>query len=218
MAAASEYEHSILPFLTFMNPNDPKRAANLVRLVKRVKRVIRGIIPRPQRGYVSETSKCRSRLEPFCKGYGVDLGFGGDPINLTAIRVDNPHPYANTGTAMVQLGGDAADLHWFRDSVLDYVYSSHLLEDFIDTKAVLIEWLRVLKPGGSLVIFCPDEQIYREHCRKTGQPYNVNHKHADFSLLKVREILNEIGGVEVVHAASPVDVYSWELVARRRRV
>src|SRR6516165_1499209 len=123
------------------------------------------------RDYQSETSKCRERLAPFCLGYGVDLGFGGDPITETAIRIDMPHPYARTGSYEVQLGGDATKLHWFNDNVLDYVYSSHLLEDFEDTRTILLEWLRVLRPGGRLIVFCPDEQVYREHCRRTGQGY-----------------------------------------------
>ena len=121
-------------------------------------------------GYRSETSKCRGRLATYCTGCGVDLGFGGDPINEAAIRVDLPQPYAHTGSLPVQLPGDASRLPWFRDGVLDYVYSSHLLEDFDDTKAVLSEWLRVLKPGGRLVLFCPDERVFREYCRRTGQP------------------------------------------------
>jgi ubiquinone/menaquinone biosynthesis C-methylase UbiE len=113
------------------------------------------------------------------------------------------------------LGGDATDLHWFRDGVLDYVYSSHLLEDFSDTEKVLREWLRVLKAGGNLVIFCPDEQIYRAHCRETGQIYNENHKHADFSLQKVKAVLLRIGVVKIIHENTLVDIYSWELVAQK---
>jgi len=167
------------------------------------------------KGYQSETSKCRSRLAPFCRGYGVDLGFGGDPITSGAIRVDSPQPYAETGNAPVQLGGDATDLHWFRDGVLDYIYSSHLLEDFPDTGGALREWLRVLKVGGNLIIFCPNEQIYRAHCQRTGQIYNENHKHADFSLEKVKGLLQEIGGVKFIHETALVDVYSWELVAQK---
>jgi len=145
----------------------------------------------------------------------VDLGFGGDPITDAAIRVDSPHPYAATGLATVQLGGDATDLYWFRDEVLDYVYSSHLLEDFSDTKVVLQEWMRVLKPGGHLIIFCPDEQIYRAHCQRAGQMYNENHKHADFSLQMVKGILQGIGSVKFVHENPLVEVYSWELVAQK---
>jgi len=188
---------------------------NGYRLIRRLLGRIRKTLRRPAAGYRSETSKCRARLAPFCVGYGLDLGFGGDPIREQSIRVDAPQPYAYTGNASVQLGGDATNLYWFQDGVLDYVYSSHLLEDFPDTETVLREWLRVLRPGGNLVIFCPDEQIYRAHCQSTGQTYNENHRHADFSLPKVRDILRRIGGVKFIHENPLVDAYSWELVAQK---
>lgn len=176
------------------------------------------IRPRPPLPYstASETSKCRARLAPFCTGYGVDLGFGGDAITTHAIRVDLPSPYTRVGDSNVQLGGDTARLHWFQDGVLDFIYSSHLLEDFDDTRAVLVEWLRVLKPGGRLIIFCPDEQRFRAHCARTGQPYNTQHKHAHFSLGFVKGLLKDIGGTVVIHELPDVDIYSWDLVVEKR--
>lgn len=129
--------------------------------------------------------------------------------------MDLPRPYASTGSYPVQLGGQAEDLHWFRDGVLDFVYSSHLLEDYVDTEAVLREWLRVLKPGGRLVIFCPDEQLYRRHCAATGQPYNYHHVHDDFSLERVKEHLRHIGNTRVIYEVGLIDVYSWELVCEK---
>lgn len=163
----------------------------------------------------SETSKCRPRLLRYCVGSGVDLGPGGDPITETAIRIDLPQPYSHVGLFPPQLTGDATKLIWFRDACLDYVYSSHLLEDFEDTEPALIEWLRVLKPGGHLILFCPDEQVYRKHCRNTGQPYNQMHKQPDFSLAKVDGILARIGQSTTIHAVPLIDVYSWELVAKK---
>lgn len=148
-------------------------------------------------------------------GYGVDLGYGGDPITPHAIRVDMPTPYAKVGEYPVQLGGDAANLVWFRDETLDFVFSSHLLEDFEDTATVLREWLRVLKPGGRLVIFCPDEQRFRAHCARTSQPYNPCHKHAYFSLGFVKELLGNIGSNRVIYENHDVDIYSWDLVAEK---
>ncbi len=71
----------------------------------------------------SETSKCRLRLAPYCIGYGLDLGFGGDPITLSAIRMDFPTPYTWVGTYPVQLGGKAESLFWFQNNTLDYIYS-----------------------------------------------------------------------------------------------
>ncbi len=163
----------------------------------------------------SETSKCRARLAPFCTGYGMDIGPGGDPIVPAAVRMDLDKPYSHVGSMPVQLGGDCTDLKWFRDEVLDYVYSSHVLEDFEDTSAVMREWLRVIKPGGRMIIFCPDEQVYRNHCRQTGQPYNTCHVHADFSLAFVKERLAQMGGTKIIHEDPLVDIYSWEIVVEK---
>ncbi len=164
-----------------------------------------------------ETSRCRERLKRFCVGYGLDIGYGGDPIVPGAITVDLPQPYTKVGGAPLNLGGDARDLYWFRDEVFDYVYSSHLLEDFEDTRSVVKEWLRVIKPGGYLILFCPDEQVYRRHCRKTGQAYNCAHKIDNFSLAYVKQILLECSrGAEVVHETPLVDDYSFELVVRKK--
>lgn len=165
--------------------------------------------------YVSETSRARPLLAKFCEGYGLDLGFGGDPITASAIRVDMPQPYAATGAYSVQLGGAAEKLNWFTNEVFDYVYSSHLLEDYHDTETVLREWLRVLRQGGRLVLFLPDEQRYREHCHKTGQPYNHNHVHNDFSSELVKRVLGKIGGVDVVYETGIVHEYSFGIVAQK---
>lgn len=164
----------------------------------------------------SETSKCRERLASYCTGYGADLGFGGDPIVAHAIRVDLPSPYTSVGAFPVQLGGAAEDLHWFRDGALDFIYSSHLLEDYENTTEVLAEWLRVIKPGGLLLIYCPDEQRFREHCRSTGQPYNSNHKLEHFSLDYVKHCLTKLEELDIVHELPRAEIYSWDLVVRRR--
>ena len=165
---------------------------------------------------MSGTGQCRDRLAGYCTGYGVDIGYGGDPITPQAITVDLPVPYTNVGNHPLNLGGDARNLYWFNEGVLDYVFSSHLLEDFEDTEAVLREWLRVLKPGGCLILFCPVEQIYREHCAKTGEIYNTAHKIRNFSLAYVRQILvDKIRDVEIVHENPLVDTYSFELVVRK---
>jgi len=164
----------------------------------------------------SETSRCRVRLSPYCRGYGVDLGFGGDPIVSHAIGVDMPHPYSAVGRRPVQLGGDATRLHWFADNALDFVFSSHLLEDFEEVGPVLAEWLRVLKPGGHLIIYCPDEQVYRRNCAATGQPYNTHHVHADFSLAFVKRELARLGQRHrILHENPLVEEYSWEIVIEK---
>lgn len=185
---------------------------NIKKILSRLNKIIQRVLKKTHR---SETSKCRKRLAKFCIGYGVDLGFGGDAITDHSIRIDLPSPYASTEGQSVQLGGDCQSLYWFKDATLDFVYSSHLLEDYENTKDVLKEWLRVLKTGGNLIIFCPDEEIYRKHCKKTGQYYNTNHKHADFSLKKIKKILASLDQKKIIHEAPLIDQYSWELVLQK---
>jgi predicted SAM-dependent methyltransferase len=168
--------------------------------------------------YQSETSVCRERLKKFCFGDGLDLGFGGDPIIPSAITVDMNIPYAEVGCSPQHLHGDARNLCWFKDGVLDYVYSSHLLEDFPEgeTGLVLTEWMRVIKPGGFLILYCPDEQKYREHCRLTGQGYNEAHKVSRFSLDYVKQVLSSLGvAYSIVHENAYVDGYSFEIVVMK---
>jgi hypothetical protein len=42
-------------------------------------------------------------------------------------------------------------------------------------------------------LLLPDEQRFREYCKKTGMPYNKEHKHEDFSLRKVKKIVKTLG-------------------------
>lgn len=169
--------------------------------------------------YKSETSKYRRDLARFCKGCGLDIGFGGDPINSTAITLDfSSGRMAYCGDRPMNLDGDAKDLYWFKDNVLDYVYSSHCLEDFINTKQVIIEWTRVLKIGGRLVLLLPDQKRYENHCSKLGKKPNLSHKIKNFGLKYLKNILNDIDGLEILYEKDLKDDYNFEIVAKKIRV
>lgn len=149
---------------------------------------------------VSEISKHRALVIGYCNGCGLDLGSGGDPIKPSAIQVELPNPYCPLFDDRYppQLLGDATNLHWFRDGVLDYVFSSHLIEDFNypDQERILREWSRVLRPGGHLVIIAP-EKFRWEQALSAGQPPNLAHRHepeiGDFT-----KIAGRIGGLAVI--------------------
>jgi uncharacterized protein (TIGR02246 family) len=167
----------------------------------------------------SETSKARPRLSKFCQGNGIDLGYGGDPVVPSAITMDLPNPYTKLGSYPQNLAGDARDLYWFKDNVLDYVYSSHLLEDFPaeETALVIREWLRVIKVGGVLVLYGPDEQAYRAYCQRLRQVPNAAHKIKNFGLKYLKEVMekNFQGKYSLVHEIELIDEYCFDLVVRK---
>ena len=87
-----------------------------------------------KRFYRSETDIHRDSLIRFCTGSGIDVGYGGDPIRKSAITIDySVGEMASCGDHPLNLDGDARQLKWFQSNALDYVYSSHCLEDFENT-------------------------------------------------------------------------------------
>ena len=167
----------------------------------------------------SETNKRRHVLAPYCEGVGLDIGFGFDPVVPHAITMDLPRPYTRVGQAAQNIGGDCRRLPWFADRALDFIYSSHLIEDFTyaDQRAIVAEWLRVIKPGGHLVILAPDQAVYAADCKRKGCGGNSHHKEPDMSLATFVEFVlgRQAIPTELVHQQSLVADYSWELVARR---
>ena len=95
-------------------------------------------------------------LAKYCKGKGVDLGCGATKVHKDAIGIDL-FQYPNNEVDYVGISAD--DLWMFKDSELDYIMASHLLEHMLDTKKTLKEWDRVLKRGGILGIIVPDAEL-----------------------------------------------------------
>jgi predicted SAM-dependent methyltransferase len=61
----------------------------------------------------------------------------------------------------VDFVGNASDLSQFADESIDAIYASHVLEHFFyglgyELSLTLLEWYRVLKVGGQLMISVPD--------------------------------------------------------------
>jgi len=133
---------------------------------------------------------------PFCKGYGCDIGFGGDKIVKDSVGIDFESPYANTGGDKVDIVCDVMkESIPVPDNTFDYVYTSHLIEDFEDTKKGLNEFIRILKSEGNLILVFPDQQQYEKHCKSTGQPLNLYHKHADMGSAFMQEALKRLPGI-----------------------
>ena len=170
---------------------------------------------------VSETSKHRAWFMPHVPEKDViDIGYGGDPLVPWAVCCDMEHgSYTNVGTAPQHLGFDAGKLP-FRDKTLSGVFNSHLIEDwdYSGQIALVGEWLRVLRPGGKLMILAPDQQRFLAHCARTGQSINANHKEADFSLANFKRRVLKVGNYHNktrVVAEADFDDYSWGIILEK---
>ena len=79
--------------------------------------------------------------------------------------------------------GDAQFLANVRDASFDFLYSSHCLEHLRDPVVALGNWLRVVKPGGHLVVQVPDEDLYEQG--HWPLRFNGDHK-LSFTMAKTR--------------------------------
>lgn len=131
----------------------------------------------------------------FTKGIGIEIGCGLNKIHTSAIGVnivltesDYGYPYG------AQIKHEGTNLPWFSDNSLDYVFSSHCLEHFHEPKKALIEWTRVLKVGGYLVLILP----HRNYYPNIGHPNaNKDHKN-DFLPDDIKRMIDDIGKYEII--------------------
>jgi len=144
----------------------------------------------------NESAKWMYDTVQYTRGRGLDLGCGPNKIWPHAIGVDN---YTETALFGIQMKPDVVcdctKLDVFGSASMDYVYSSHLLEHIADYKAALKEWWRVIKPGGFLLLYLPDEDEYP----KVGEEgANVDHKW-NVNTDKVIDAMKTVGGWDLVH-------------------
>jgi len=122
------------------------------------------------------------------------------------INVDaRPWPHVHHVSAVERLP-------MFADRSADLIYVCHCLEhiSFLDVPTVLVEWKRVLKPGGWLRISVPDFDnilaIYEDNDRKIesieltlmgGQTYEFNFHKSLFNAARLTSLLEQAGYTEV---------------------
>ncbi len=84
---------------------------------------------------------------------GIDVGCGTCRIDDMILSIDQQPDYRY---AHAQLVWDCKDLEIFADNKLDFIYSSHCLEDFEDIPKVFMNWWKKLKPDGLMLLLLPD--------------------------------------------------------------
>ena len=148
----------------------------------------------------NETPKTRWRCVPWTPGKGLDVGCGRERLFDTefVVGVDNGQDAERLGIPIqANMRADAKELP-FAAGYWDFVYSSFLLQQFPykDVPNVLREWMRVIKIGGTLVLYLPDEdqvpkvtdpelKLIAEPQSDGAQQWNVNYARVVAAMEKV---------------------------------
>ena len=115
-------------------------------------------------------------------GEGIDIGGKPDPLP----RYTNAFQMMGFCRIWDKEDGDAQTMEGVPDETFDFVHSSHCLEHMKDVDEALFHWVRILKPGGYLIITVPDEDLY-EH-GEWPSPFNPDHKWS-FTIHKPKKAL-----------------------------
>jgi len=110
-------------------------------------------------------------------GHGIDIGGKPDPLGQYA----GIFPLMASCRTWDLEDGDAQFMEGVPDNTFDFLHSSHCLEDMVDVDQALANWIRIVKPGGFLIITVPDEDLYEQG--NWPSRYNPNHKWT-FTILK----------------------------------
>ncbi|MED5353913.1 MAG: class I SAM-dependent methyltransferase [Nitrospinota bacterium] len=100
----------------------------------------------------SKTEKIRGQefRGNYFSGKVLDIGCGDNLVVSNAVPFDKEQ-------------GDAQEiLNYLEPNTFDCVHSSHSLEHMSDVPKALGQWWQLVKPGGTMVIVVPDEDLYEQ--------------------------------------------------------
>ena len=123
-----------------------------------------------------ETSKSRNMWSSnaiewtILKGDVIDIGASDDPVTPNAKIFDKNEGDANTISRYVK-------------KQFNCVYASHCLEHMHKPKEAILEWWKLVKPGGYIFFTVPDEDLYEQGVFPSR--FNPDHK-ATFTLAKAK--------------------------------
>lgn len=125
----------------------------------------------------NEASKAATRrsLDPafseiFFVGEGIDIGAGPDGLGRHLAKF----PRMKSVRDWDLPDGDAMLMASVEDNSFDFVHSSHCLEHLHNPATALGNWLRIVRPGGHVIVTIPDEDLYEQGVFPS--TFNPDHK------------------------------------------
>lgn len=104
-------------------------------------------------------------IESYLHGKGIDVGCGTNRLSPDILALDRQPNKAYSHADIVH---DCKDLEYgkpfewkgeayhFDDNEFDFIFSSHVLEDFPNIPEVFMNWWKKLKPNGYMLLLLPD--------------------------------------------------------------
>lgn len=154
-------------------------------------------------------------IRRYFSGDGLDIGGKPDPLGL----------YQELFCQMKSVktwdweDGDAQMMAGVPDGKYDFVHSSHCLEHLVDPREGLVNWFRIVRHGGYLVVTVPDEDLYEQGIFPS--TFNKDHKWT-FTIFKqkswsdrsinVLDLVRDLGeGAELVLLQQLSATYRFDL-------
>lgn len=140
-----------------------------------------------------ETQRSRKRrlaegfFDDFCKGRGIDIGAGHDPL-FDGIETWD----------WLNGQGDATFMKGVEDGTYDFAHCSHILEHLHDPWEAIRNWYRIVKVGGFIIIDVPHRDLYE---KKLELPSRWNPEHKKFWVLDTHVNGWTLGLIQTVREA-----------------
>jgi SAM-dependent methyltransferase len=154
-------------------------------------------------------------LRRYFDGDGLDIGGKPDPLLL----YKELFPLLSSVRTWDWEDGDAQFLASVPDGKYDFLHSSHCLEHLVDPREGLKNWIRVVRPGGYLIVTVPDEDLYEQGVFPS--TFNKDHKwtftifkHTSWSnrSINILDLMRELGEeAELVRVEQLSATYRFDL-------
>lgn len=109
-------------------------------------------------------------IRHYFVGNGLDIGGKPDPLALYG----EFFPLMKSVRTWDLEDGDAQFMSGVPDDALDFISSSHCLEHIHEPLEALRNWVRIVRPGGYIVILIPDEDLFEQS--QFPSTFNRDHK------------------------------------------
>lgn len=174
----------------------------------------------------SVVDRRRRRYSRSLAGRGLEIGALGNPMPLPDAsevlysdvllpeQVDAMYP----GSRHPDIISDSERFDSVVSETFDFVVANHVLEHVTDPIGALMEWHRILKPGGLLFISLPDKRYIFDFARKRTPLSHLEADHQSIADPQTRNECHLLEWAEHVEGLQPGSVEFEEWVAEQRRI